>query len=1162
MRPTDADLLARFAATHDELAFTELVTRHGGMVRGTARRCVRDAHAAEDVYQAAFFVLARKAGAIRWMGTVAPWLYATTVRIARKARGRTRPAPAASSAETFSPTADPATTASWAESCLVLDEELAALPNELRDPLVLCYLRGYSRDEAAAALACSLATLKRRLERGRDLLRARLTRRGVTLPAAGIGLLACDLGAGTAAIEQTVRAAIAFATHGAVPPNIAAILGLSRAGFALKAVALVAAAAGMLACGVTFASFPRPVSEAPDGPNEPPPARPAEAKTGPDVPSEALPAFAVARLGSVRLRAAGRVEYVAFSPDGTKLATWSGDSHVTDELTIWDTKTGHALRRVALPGARVDLIAWLPDGRGVALVRSDYMDPEPFLWEFTDEKAPRPEVKPRPPGGVGTFVVPNGPVQDNEHNACYTISPDGKILAVGKAGQLSSDREVQLWELKTGVKVSALKSVKGGVIHPGNCGHIYFTPDAKALVVFTATKHLGNNKWEDEQLVTVWDVKTSKEKVRFKAPRPAANPRSAVALSNETLAIGLESGDTSLWDLATGKERTLATDHKSKKPGGGFGTFCVAFSPDGKTLATGGRDHVTRLWDLAPGKLLHSLSSHNWVEALAFDPSGKRLASSGQDGLIRLWNTATGADACPLPGHKHAVWNVALNGDGSRAVTAAQDDTLRGWDATSGTEQRSITLRGDARGLILSPDGTTILASTDDGKLRTWDRMTGRETTPANPPVDTKSGPLSFTPDGKHLIAAGGPQVTVFDWPTLKVVRTIDLPKPGTRAVPDPPAGGANHCDTASVSPDGRWLVTVAHRYWSKERDGLHYGYGADGVADLWDLTTGTRVRRLAEAEGMFRSGTFTADGRFVLIGAGGIVFRPDGTVGESFKGEMNVLDPITGKHVRSFEVPPAATSVAHRYSGASALAPDGRTLYVSYNTGEIIGYEVATGRPRRTLLGHRGYIGGLAFSADGRRLISGSHDGTALVWDVTLTGASSPPTKPLTGAEVEKLWQAAGRDDAKAAFAAQVELTASPDEALKFLSRTLKPAPVPTDAALDRIFADLDSDEFGAREKASKELDEYGESAAPAVRKRLEGNLSAEVRQRANTFLKPFDTPAPSATCLRQIRAVELLEEFGTPAAKALLTALAAGTANAPLTRDARAALKRLGQP
>src|SRR5581483_4234025 len=83
--PTDAELLERFAAARDEAALAELVARHGGLVRGTARRHLGDAHAADDVYQATFLVLARKAGAVRWGPTVGPWLYATAVRLARKA---------------------------------------------------------------------------------------------------------------------------------------------------------------------------------------------------------------------------------------------------------------------------------------------------------------------------------------------------------------------------------------------------------------------------------------------------------------------------------------------------------------------------------------------------------------------------------------------------------------------------------------------------------------------------------------------------------------------------------------------------------------------------------------------------------------------------------------------------------------------------------------------------------------------------------------------------------------------------------------------------------------------------------------------------------------------------------------------------------------------
>ncbi|HEV3437655.1 MAG TPA: WD40 repeat domain-containing protein [Gemmata sp.] len=873
-------------------------------------------------------------------------------------------------------------------------------------------------------------------------------------------------------------------------------------------------------------------------------------------PGEALPIAAVARLGSVRLRTRGAVERMAFSPDGTKIASWSGDSHVNNSLIVWDTKTGRALRRVDLPGAKVDQLVWLADGRGIALVRSSYDDPVPFIWEFTDEKAETPEVKPRGGRGGGLMKVPNQ-VEDNEHDACYAISPDGKMLVIGRAGELASDREVQLWELKTGVKTNALKPLKGGVIHPGNCGEVYFTPDAKTLVVFTRAKFLGNDKFESEQLVTVWDVATSKEKSRFKAPRPATNGRPTVALSNAALAIGLENGDTSLWDVTTGKERTLVTGHISKKKHQGFGTYAVAFTPDGKTLATGGRDCDTKLWDVASGKLLHRLVGHYvWVESLATSPDGKLLASAGQDGMIRLWDTATGADACPLPGHKYSVGNVVFSPDGKIVVTAGWDNTMRWWDAATGVERLSIAVHNGIMGLILSPDGKAVLVATDDGKLRTWNSETGRETTPANLPDDAKFATLSFTPNGKHLVAASGPKVTIWEWPGLKLVRTIDLPKPGKSVLANPPENSENRCQVAAVSADGKWLVTVAHRFWTRERDGLSFTYGADGVADVWEFATGKYVRRLAESKGTFRTGTFTADGRFLLIGAGGTIPDQDGGEGEAFAGEINLLDPVAGRWVRSFEVPPVAEHVSFRHVGASVLSPDGRTLYVSYNTGEIVAYEVATGKSRRVFVGHQGDIGGLAISADGRRLVSGGAEGIALVWDATLASATPPRKTPLTAADAEKLWTTAGRGDSLAAFAAMAQLASSPDRALEILRREVKPAPsAPTDAMLDRIFVDLGSSEFATREKASKELEEFGESAIPGVRKRLEGNISAEARQRAIAFLKRAETH------LDQIRAVELLEGLGTPEARKLLTELAAGAPNAPLTLDAGAALKRLSK-
>src|SRR5438067_2037897 len=86
--PADDELLRRFAHGRDDAAFAELVRRHGAMVQGVARRALGDHHAAEDVLQATFLLLARKANEIRWQRSVGPWLYAAAVRLTRKAARR------------------------------------------------------------------------------------------------------------------------------------------------------------------------------------------------------------------------------------------------------------------------------------------------------------------------------------------------------------------------------------------------------------------------------------------------------------------------------------------------------------------------------------------------------------------------------------------------------------------------------------------------------------------------------------------------------------------------------------------------------------------------------------------------------------------------------------------------------------------------------------------------------------------------------------------------------------------------------------------------------------------------------------------------------------------------------------------------------------------
>ncbi len=182
----DDELLSRFVGRRDqdddaEAAFAVLVERHGPMVLGVCRRVLGDRHEAEDAFQATFLVLARKAASIARREQLANWLYGVACRTALDVRARaTRRKARERKAHAMSPSeVQSADEAELDELRAILDEELARLPERYRGAVVLCELDGLSRHAAAQRLGIPEGTLSSRLARAKDLLRHRLTRRGL-----------------------------------------------------------------------------------------------------------------------------------------------------------------------------------------------------------------------------------------------------------------------------------------------------------------------------------------------------------------------------------------------------------------------------------------------------------------------------------------------------------------------------------------------------------------------------------------------------------------------------------------------------------------------------------------------------------------------------------------------------------------------------------------------------------------------------------------------------------------------------------------------------------------------------------------------------------------------------------------------------------------------
>jgi RNA polymerase sigma factor (sigma-70 family) len=369
----DAELLQRFTDGNEEAAFAVLLRRHGPMVLGVSRRILHRLQDAEDVFQATFLILARKAAAIRKRESVGSFLHGVAHRLAVRARaqGVRRQARERQAADMHGQGTN--VEAAWQEVQAALDAALEDLPEKYRTALVLCYLEGKTHAEAADLLGCPLATIRTRVARGRKLLRQQLTGHGLNLSAAALAalLLASAAPAATPAslTGATLKAALPFAAGQAAKTLCsAAVAGLVEGGLKtmslgkMKGMLILVVAAGILAGAAALAHGVLAVGQPPAPSNTQPPGR------------EGPPMAKAAEPGEVEV--AGKV----LAPDGKPVASarlyWVRLLHnppQSDEDLAWDRKAVTAadgtfrlkVSHAGLPpDARVPLVA-AADGFGV-----------------------------------------------------------------------------------------------------------------------------------------------------------------------------------------------------------------------------------------------------------------------------------------------------------------------------------------------------------------------------------------------------------------------------------------------------------------------------------------------------------------------------------------------------------------------------------------------------------------------------------------------------------------------------------------------------------------------------------------------------------------------------------------------------------------------------
>jgi RNA polymerase sigma factor (sigma-70 family) len=1119
---SDAALLERYVRQRDEAAFTALLARHGPMVLGVCRRVLRDSHEAEDAFQATFLVLARKVGTLRRPESLASWLYGTARHLALAARRadvrrRQREARCLEAAPPSSQ-GDLLDELSARELLLTLDEEMVCLPETYRLPLILCYLEGHTHEEAARWLGWTAGSVKGRLERGRARLHGRLVRRGLILSAA---LLPAVLTSGQAAgvraslLDATLQASRAFATG--VGDGVArevwalaetAIKGVTAAKVKLGLLLLlalgIAAGAGTLAYPTRSGKTPAEEPPAPERQTATPnPDRAGQART--DRYGDPLPAGAMARMGTVRFRHGDVIEGISLSDDGRTIVAASRDRTVR----VWDVATGRELRR--LPGQEgpgpagfgsLRYVAFSPDGKLLAtgvsysgIVR---------LWDTATWKELRKLQSP-----------------DRGWLGHVAFSADGKLVAAS-----ANNHCIMLWETDTGRLVHQLDGGEKNTF----AGPIAFSPDERMLASGGLTETL-----------RLWDLKTGKEIRRLRVQPPGPKEKSdpphlsglveAVVFSHDGLILASAAKDAPvrLWDVATGKViRSL--------PGNRYGAYSLAFAPDGKTLASGEAEGAIRVWETATGKEVRRIQAHGaFVSGLAFIHDGKTLITSG-DSAIRLWEVRTGVEIVPDRGHTTGIHSSVVLPDGRTVVTGSEDYAVRWWDLATGKELRRLASLSDGApswGMVLSPNGA-IAAYHRQKSVSDWEGHLGIELWDLTawkklallwrPNIFS----VQFSPDSKTLYTQvadilskeQGSLILAWDVATGKEMRIV--------------AKNTNGFDGFRMSADGKVLAATT--------------YERGKTIFVWDVATGKELCRIPGDAHLNQSLAISPDNKLLAVADG----PPPQAGGNEPPHDIRLWDIATGKEVRRF-------GRSKNAYWQVAFSADGRTLATADADNQLQLWETATGGERLRFAGHAGRIGNLIFAENDRTLVSTSSDTTALVWDVTgLRGRTPDAGDKQLARNLQDLWDALADPDAATAYRAIWGLTAIPGEAVAFLREHLRRVEPPDEKIITELVQDLDSPTFATRQRASEALAELDRLAEPALRKALTDHPSLEMRRRVQQLLEQL-AAVPSGVQMRPLRAVEVLENLGTPPAWQVLETLASDATDARLTQEAKASLARL---